>query len=62
MVASFPQYAILAICAVQEYGEGSPFRGYLSELQRQEQLVQGLSRHVPGGLMMLDRLPASMTK
>lgn len=25
--------------------------------QRQEQLVQGLSRHVPGGLMMLDRLP-----
>ena len=26
-------------------------------LQAQEQLVQGLSRHVPGGLMMLDRLP-----
>ncbi len=28
-----------------------------AQLQRQEQLVQGLSRHVPGGLMMLDRLP-----
>ena len=28
-----------------------------AKLQRQEQLVQGLSRHVPGGLMMLDRLP-----
>lgn len=27
------------------------------QLQAQEQLVQGLSRHVPGGLMMLDRLP-----
>ena len=26
-------------------------------LQAQDQLVQGLSRHVPGGLMMLDRLP-----
>ena len=28
-----------------------------AQLQRQEHLVQGLSRHVPGGLMMLDRLP-----
>lgn len=28
-----------------------------AQLQAQEQLVQGLSRHVPGGLMMLDRLP-----
>ena len=28
-----------------------------AQLQRQEQLVQGLSRHVPGGLVMLDRLP-----
>ena len=28
-----------------------------AQLQAQDQLVQGLSRHVPGGLMMLDRLP-----
>lgn len=28
-----------------------------AQLQAQDQLVQGLSRQVPGGLMMLDRLP-----
>ncbi|WP_339581959.1 PAS domain-containing hybrid sensor histidine kinase/response regulator [Aquabacterium sp. G14] len=28
-----------------------------AQLQAREQLVQGLSRHVPGGLMVLDRLP-----